>query len=595
MDSGIAHIKISQGTIERWINPTGSTQWYLTRYEHVENVPVEFDGNPVLPIGDSDNGFPVLDFDRFVAVFVVDQVLYQLLFIDGTVTCLVVDTKVKSIAALVIDSEDSYQAYYFKTKRVVCTSFNLNQPEDYHTLVITRKPFTFIGKPYPVFHYDGIHIFCVCCDGNIYDISRNRELEWQNKNLVSTMQHNRKSTKFVPIENDEIFPYVRTNRKGRKIIHIFYRSIDGQMHELLKRQGKCWKHVNLALYCDNLQLITQAPIVCWVDSIHVIYTSPSLCEIYWSESKKKWTSTTISRNIVPDKLVSLQGNCFITEARGYSYFIQYSDNTWSLQKIEESESESEVISLSDMSIESIDFPKPPPAPAVYVPKTEIKVKTEGPLFIDLPHHPFPEEPSGDPIRIVIVSDTHNYAHRINMPEGDILIHAGDFTVKGTPPEVKLFKKWLKGLDYEHKVVIMGNHEKYCKPLLPNLLKNSCTFLCNDMVNIYNLNIYGSEWTPDWKTLPVSDILITHKPPKSHGDIIYTGESRGNRVLKKRVYETKPILHIFGHNHEGYGFTCNENTVFVNGANCRGGARSTARRPPIIIDIYPEFKEYYTGE
>ena len=35
------------------------------------------------------------------------------------------------------------------------------------------------------------------------------------------------------------------------------------------------------------------------------------------------------------------------------------------------------------------------------------------------------------VRIVLISDTHNKHKMLELPEGDILIHAGDFTNDGT--------------------------------------------------------------------------------------------------------------------------------------------------------------------
>ena len=44
----------------------------------------------------------------------------------------------------------------------------------------------------------------------------------------------------------------------------------------------------------------------------------------------------------------------------------------------------------------------------------------------------------DVIRIVLISDTHNRHRTMQMPEGDILIHAGDFTNNGTEEEIREF-------------------------------------------------------------------------------------------------------------------------------------------------------------
>jgi hypothetical protein len=45
-------------------------------------------------------------------------------------------------------------------------------------------------------------------------------------------------------------------------------------------------------------------------------------------------------------------------------------------------------------------------------------------------------------RIVCISDTHNFAHNVGIPHGDILLCAGDFTVKGSKEEVEKFNEWL---------------------------------------------------------------------------------------------------------------------------------------------------------
>ena len=43
----------------------------------------------------------------------------------------------------------------------------------------------------------------------------------------------------------------------------------------------------------------------------------------------------------------------------------------------------------------------------------------------------------------------------DIPHGDILIHAGDFSNAGCVSEVKNFNKWLGSLPHKHKIVIAG--------------------------------------------------------------------------------------------------------------------------------------------
>ena len=64
------------------------------------------------------------------------------------------------------------------------------------------------------------------------------------------------------------------------------------------------------------------------------------------------------------------------------------------------------------------------------------------------------------IRIVCISDTHNAApgEGYTLPKGDILIHAGDLTNNGQPSELNKAMKWLRGADYDAKIVVAGNHD-----------------------------------------------------------------------------------------------------------------------------------------
>ena len=62
-------------------------------------------------------------------------------------------------------------------------------------------------------------------------------------------------------------------------------------------------------------------------------------------------------------------------------------------------------------------------------------------------------------RVICVSDTHNRHRELNIPRGDIFIHAGDITQKGTLHELQDFNEWLATLPCQHKIVIAGNHDE----------------------------------------------------------------------------------------------------------------------------------------
>ncbi|KAH8029697.1 hypothetical protein HPB51_002719 [Rhipicephalus microplus] len=66
----------------------------------------------------------------------------------------------------------------------------------------------------------------------------------------------------------------------------------------------------------------------------------------------------------------------------------------------------------------------------------------------------------DAVRFVCISDTHSAIERMRypIPDGDVLLHAGDFTKRGLAEEVDAFSRFLATLPHRHKFVIAGNHE-----------------------------------------------------------------------------------------------------------------------------------------
>ena len=68
----------------------------------------------------------------------------------------------------------------------------------------------------------------------------------------------------------------------------------------------------------------------------------------------------------------------------------------------------------------------------------------------------------------------------------------------------------------------------------------------------------------FKAIPSNlDILITHTPPKG----ILDPTDYGSEALRKRLNDINPKIHIFGHNHGGYGYKETINTKFYNVAVC----------------------------
>ncbi len=210
------------------------------------------------------------------------------------------------------------------------------------------------------------------------------------------------------------------------------------------------------------------------------------------------------------------------------------------------------------------------------------------------------------MRIVCISDTHNCHDQINVPDGDILIHAGDATTVGNVEQIKAFNRWFANLPHKHKVFIAGNHDwlfENDNNFARSLLDKSIVYLQDSFVEIDGLKIYGSPWQPrfydwafnlnrgaelaeKWKLIPHdTDILITHGPPFGILDEVprkYFVENTGCEELRKVVETIKPKLHIFGHIHCGYGQTEQFGVKFVNASTCDEEYNPT--QPPIIVEI-----------
>ena len=108
------------------------------------------------------------------------------------------------------------------------------------------------------------------------------------------------------------------------------------------------------------------------------------------------------------------------------------------------------------------------------------------------------------VRIVLISDTHNRHRMLELPKGDILIHAGDFTNNGTEEEIREFDAWLASLDYQHKILVPGNHDKGMEAKSnqeesERLQLTNATVLRGEMVEVMGLRVFG---LPDTLDLPL---------------------------------------------------------------------------------------------
>jgi hypothetical protein len=187
------------------------------------------------------------------------------------------------------------------------------------------------------------------------------------------------------------------------------------------------------------------------------------------------------------------------------------------------------------------------------------------------------------ITLVCISDTHN-SNPSRIPDGDILLHAGDLTNKGTFAELQAQLDWINMLPHPHKVVIGGNHDTLLDEdfitdhpyrVEPSdidrrdqLNWGSKTYLNRTSATIAvrtrSLNVFGSPLTFQcgtfafqyppirniWKNrIPDgTDIVLTHGPATRHLDC----GGKGCEWLLGELWRLRPRVVMFGHIHQGRG-------------------------------------------
>jgi predicted phosphohydrolase len=206
------------------------------------------------------------------------------------------------------------------------------------------------------------------------------------------------------------------------------------------------------------------------------------------------------------------------------------------------------------------------------------------------------------LRLVCLSDLHSLNPVFPIPEGDVLVIAGDVCGYGTLAEIKAFDAFLGRLPHPHKLLIAGNHDwPFARvPEQAIALLRHATYLQDSGIDINGIKFWGSPWQPEfcnwafnlprgaplakvWAKIPSdTDVLVTHGPPYGVLDQVPGGEHVGCEELLKALPRVRPKVHIFGHIHEGYGVLEQDGTIFVNASTCNERYRPV--NAPVIINL-----------
>ncbi len=216
------------------------------------------------------------------------------------------------------------------------------------------------------------------------------------------------------------------------------------------------------------------------------------------------------------------------------------------------------------------------------------------------------------MKVVCISDTHGDHDVVQLPQGDVLVHAGDITAHGHEADLQAFLSWFSAQPFEHKIFIAGNHDTFLEQApqrSAELSQDAGVHYLNDSgVVISGVHFWGSPITPrffdwsfmrdpgddiekHWRMIPDStDILITHGPIWGVLDLVERSadlsENTGCKSLAKVVERVRPQFHVFGHIHECYGQIQKNETHHINASTMNNSYR--VENAPIVFS-------YVSGE
>lgn len=214
------------------------------------------------------------------------------------------------------------------------------------------------------------------------------------------------------------------------------------------------------------------------------------------------------------------------------------------------------------------------------------------------------------LTLVCISDTHNKHRNLQLPPGDVLIHAGDFTALGSYKEIANFFQWFSEQPHRYKVCVAGNHDLEFQntPWVARILiPSNVIYLEDSGVEIEGFKFYGSPWTPDffphrwafnqtrgsqrtklrWSAIPDdTDVFICHGPPYGtldevcdDGKVLHKGCEDLTEALERIE---RPMTVVCGHIHEGYGEGKLGNKRIINAAQLDGC--NILRNKPVCVTI-----------
>lgn len=180
------------------------------------------------------------------------------------------------------------------------------------------------------------------------------------------------------------------------------------------------------------------------------------------------------------------------------------------------------------------------------------------------------------MKILHLSDTHGCHRRLrDLPEADVVVHSGDFTMNGSEAEAIDFMNWFCDLPYRHKIFICGNHDDCLYGANIDGLDDNVHYLCNSSIKIGGLKFYGvpmfledcitDRQSRNYANIPDdTDVLITHSP--AYGILDFDDDiNYGSEEILMKLSDLRLKAHLFGHIHAQHGIMEQNGVIYSNGA------------------------------
>ena len=210
------------------------------------------------------------------------------------------------------------------------------------------------------------------------------------------------------------------------------------------------------------------------------------------------------------------------------------------------------------------------------------------------------------MKVIFFSDTHGRHEQVIVPNGDLLLFAGDMSFAHSSYDIIAFNDWLGTLPHKYKLITAGNHDLFLTDEENRRFITNADLVIHQTVEVEGIKFFISPFSrrfsdrgafalssaamakQTWEEIPIDvDVLVTHGPPQGILDIDETvtgNKPQGCPILRDWVEAYKPSVHIFGHIHKSHGALQSQHTRFYNCSIASGSNHEEFDNTPMMFEI-----------